>query len=1461
MRTEKVQTWLVNGITNRINETAGARITIGSIHFKFFNKLTINDLLIYDHNSDTLLYANEINAGLKSFNRSKKQITLARVSIMDPVIRIITDTSGSSNLSLFFDQIPRQQKDDDSLKTTISINHIDLAGGRVIIMSPDDPLKPHNGGVDFKNLSVTALNAIIEDFKVADGKTTMSVYRASFREQADFVVERFAASLTLSSGLLAFKDINLATPYTQLESSEISLSYDDSLGFKSFEDKVKMYISLDRSVIGWHDLSLFLPGVSIDPGKVVVSGDITGTLAQLRGRSVILEAGNITRLECDFDLSGLPDFENTYLYIDVNSLVTEISELSVLGLVKSEKLPRDLDREVGKMTFRGTFSGFPTDFVTYGRVITRTGTLSTDISLRPSAGNQFHYQGTLKGTGIDAGRIAGNTDLLGSADFHINIDGYIKSLKEFSAKLTGVIAKATINDYIYSNIELNGTFSEKTWDGSVNVNDANLELEFLGMIDFQNEMPEFDFSLNIPNARLFDLNLDKADTNSAVSLIVTANFIGNDIDNISGEIRLLNSTIRRNGKNLEIYDALLTTWSDNGKSAMDITTDFLSAKLRGDYNFSTLPYSFRTVLSNLLPSRFEKPDPVKDTKQNKFELKITLNDTEKLNNFFNTNLSIAPSSEINIRYLIDNDISTTFNSNAVSYSMFEFKNLGISAVAHKYTSAVNVRSSSFNFGGKADLTGFGIDMSTTSDTLNLNAYWDNKEAVLNKGSVGLMTVFSREGENKTMLVNVAPSSLFIQNKLWDIMPASVTIGKKFVGIEDIRIGNDLNYYHVSGNISEDSDDVLMLDFKGIDLGFFNDMYDKSSDGKLKLAIGGILSGEILVSGILTEIKVETDNVVVEKFRMIDHDYGNLYLKSQWENQRKIATISLFNDLNGTEALRVDGFFSPEERNLNLTAVVKSLPIDILNPVLSSFASGIKGYATGKVNLTGKINEPVLSGSVYVENGSMKVDYLQTQYFFNDSVRFNENGIVFRNISALDERGNSIRVNGTITHKHFNDFGIDLTFNANQAIVLNTKPKDNDMFYGTAVASGLITIRGSEGNMSFDIAAKTDRNTRFYVPMNSSQSVAEYSFITFTGGGDEETEMSGSEAEVKDKADGTMSLNIDLEVTPDAEVQLVLDSKAGDVMKARGAGKLNIGLNPKGDFSISGDYLISSGEYLFTLGNILNKKFNVLEGSRISWNGDIAEADIDIRAIYRLEASLYELVKIEELRDRIPVECHLRLTDRLTNPVISFDIVLPTADEQTRSYLRNAINTDDEMSRQFLYLLMVNRFYPDPAFQSGGSVPAASSTGTSALGSTTTEMFTNQVSNWLSQISNDFDVGFVYRPGNEISDKEVEVALSTQIINDRVKINGNFDVGGNQNTSSASSVTGVFDIEYTINEKLKLKFFNRSNDNILYETAPYTQGLGIFVRWDFDKLKDLFRRNPKPEAKKEEEPRIQGPDKD
>ena len=99
-----------------------------------------------------------------------------------------------------------------------------------------------------------------------------------------------------------------------------------------------------------------------------------------------------------------------------------------------------------------------------------------------------------------------------------------------------------------------------------------------------------------------------------------------------------------------------------------------------------------------------------------------------------------------------------------------------------------------------------------------------------------------------------------------------------------------------------------------------------------------------------------------------------------------------------------------------------------------------------------------------------------------------------------------------------------------------------------------------------------------------------------------------------------------------------------------------------------------------------------------------------------------------------------------------------------------------------------------------------------------------------------------------------MALSTQLFDDRIILSGNLDVGGNAiNTPSATNIVGDFDLEFKVTEKISLKAFNRANDDFILRTAPYTQGVGLQYRSEFDQLSDLFeRRKKKPEEEESPE---------
>ena len=1378
-----------------------------------------------------------------------------------PVIAFITDSTGLMNLTWYLNLLAKDPADTSKkAKISISVDQFDINDARFSLINHS--ATKGKTKMDFNNLNLTAINGIIEDIKIQNDTTSFNIYNLGFKESSGFVLKRISSSVLLANRNIFLNSTNLTCDSSIINIAKFSLSTDSSSSFKRFTEEVKLDIVFEKSLINTSDLQYFLPVAPELNESVWLSGKIFGTVSELRGRNIELSYRDYTYLDCDFDFSGLPQIENAFIYIGVNNLITDARDIEKIRIPgKGKIIVPEVLYKLKNISFNGNFTGFTTDFVTYGEIRTSRGNISTDISFRPEEKNKYRIKGLITGSNIDLGELTGKQELLGKLSIQTNVDGYANSLKKFAANLTGKIDSVEINRYEYRNITLNGFFTEKTWDGSVNIADKNIKLDLLGLLNFKDTLPEFDFTLNVADANLFKLNFDKLDTTSSVTMLLTSNFRGNSIDNLDGEIKLLNSNFVKHNKNLELYDFSIKTYKDKNVPVLSLRTDFVDADIRGKYNFATIGSLVKTSLSTLMPSQFPVGEKIKEIKTNDFSFEINFKNSDNINDFLRTGILLADKSFIKGDIFPDSIIKITGKSKMLTVANNVFKDFSVDINLLGSELAVDINSSVLSLLRQSELKDFAIRLKTKPDNFLFTVDWDNKDKEHNRGNFiakGSIAKSNSKNAKAVLKIDIDSTQISSRSNLWNISHSTILIDSNAYKINKLYISNDENYYLIDGAMSEDPSDTLHLEFKGIDIQPLNYLGAQSSYNdptKIPLNFKGRLNGKILLSDVYRNLLLQ-GNILINDFSLLGSNFGNISIASGLDITKRVVNLKASNNLLDTKMFDIDGTYNPSTKKIELNANATRLPVGFLNPLLKAFASDITGAVSGKLNFTGEPGSMILKGAVLAENASMKVTYLQTKYKLNDTIRFDKNGIKFNNIRLYDEKGNFATLNGAVNHKNLREYSADLIINTNDCLVLNTKPKDNEMFYGTAYSSGVTTIKTGPNSLAFDISAKTGRSTKFFVPLNRGLSVSEFSFISFV---DSNTAKEGEPgfidkkpAPVTSKQTG-MDLNFDLEVTPEAEVQIIFDSKVGDVMKGHGSGNLNINMNKKGDFKISGDYIIEDGDYLFTLGNILNKSFSVENGGKIIFSGDVYNADIDIKAIYKLKASLFEILQDDAYKDRIPVECQLNLTGKLFNPVVGFNIYLPAADEQTRTYLRNAISTEEELSRQFLYLLVMNSFIADPS--SAVSSPSSSTTtGTSAMAVTTTEMLSNQLSNWLSQISNDFDIGFVYRPGfNQINPQEVEVALSTQLLNDKVVINGNFDVRGTGSASdNTNQITGDFDAEVKITEKIRFKVFNRFNNPYTGKLVDYTQGIGIFFKQDFDKFSDLFRKKVNSDIKNEDE---------
>ena len=1456
----EVQTLIVQRITSHFSDEIKSSITVGSVEFKFFNRLVINDILIKDRNNDTLIYSQKITASIRGVDFKSKSFRLGRVSVIKPDVAIITDSTGVTNLSWYLDLLKTPSDTTKKSGGKISISEIDLRDASFAFINRKAlQSKP---GIDFNNIKLTGLNGIIEDLKILNDSTSFNVYNLEFKEKSGFLINRMSGSVLLANREFLFKSFSLNSDSSIINIGKIGMEADSSDSFKRFTDEVKLDIVLERSLIASSDLRYFIPSLSGYNESVWLSGKIMGTVSELKGRNISLSYRDSTTLDCDFDLSGLPKIDNAYIYVGVNSLKTNVKDIERLRIPGKENfvVPEVLYK-LGNISFNGNFTGFTTDFVTYGEFRTSQGNIRTDISLRPEASKRYKIKGLLTCKGINLGNLTGKTDLLGKVSMQANVDGYAYSLDKFAANLTGNIDSIEINRYKYRNVSLNGYFTEKTWDGSIKVADKNIKMDLLGMFNFKNELPEFDFTLNLAQANLYNLNIDKADTSSSLTLLLTSNFKGNSIDNLDGEIKLLNSNFVKYNKSLELYDFSIKTYNEKNIPVLSLRTDFLDADIKGHYNFATIGDLFKLTLSKLMPSQFDHISKQNGFLNNNFTFEISFKNTDRINDFFKTGIHLADKSTISGSVFPDSIITILGNAKSLDIKNNVFHDFAFNVNVADSELVAEIKSSTLSLLQQSELKDFETDLKTKPDNFIFTIDWNNKEKNLDKGlfiARGSITKNIRKKSNAILTIRIDSTHIISNNNLWKISNSIMVVDSNSVKINNLLINNNDHLYKVEGTISENTSDTLHLEFEGIDISPLNYLVQRknSEQNRIPLNINGLLNGKILLTNVYHDLLLES-NLMVNNFSILSSDYGNISILSAWDEDKKVVNIIASNNLDGVKMFDVTGNYNPAQKKIDLSARAAKLPIGFLNPLLNVFASGINGSASGTVNLQGSPDKIYLIGKMMLENTSLKIDYLQTVYKINDTIRFDKEGIKFNNVKVMDPKGNSATLSGAVYHKNFQVFNADLVININSKnfLVLNTQEKDNQMFYGTVYASGVTKIKSGPSTLSFDVSAKTGENSKFFIPLSNTLSVSDNSFISFV---DSTKNKSGYHSLVAvehipspPKQLG-LDINIDLEVTPDAEAQIIFDSKVGDKITGSGSGMLNITLNPKGEFKISGDYIIENGEYLFTAGNLLNKKFSIENGGRIMFNGDIDNAEIELKATYKnLEASLSPILG-DTYNKRVRVEPQLNLSGKLFNPIIKFDINLPNSDEETKTLVKNAITSEEELNRQFVYLLVMNSFY---------YAGSATSTGTSAMAVTTTEMISTQLSNWLSQISNDFDLGFVYRPGSsnnnlDINPQELQVALSTQVLNDKVILNGNLDVMGTSgaNARNTGQIMGDFDAEIKLTERLRLKVFNRVND-IYTGLGPYTQGIGISFTKDFNKLSDLFKKKVKSDMKKEDAPTI------
>ena len=1437
-----IQNRLTSYINSKLSQRFDNVFNVGHVNYIWLNHISLGDFFIRDQHGDTLLFAKKLSLSLDQFSNARKLISFSNIILTRAYVNIRSDSSNTVNFQFLLDSLSGGHRGNKGVKTKVLIQNVEFLRSHLHYSSVYS--LANLKGINFSDMDLTELSLRLRNLQINDS-LIFDVRKLSFRERTGFFLDHLDCSMNIWKSHLIFTDFHGVTTNSDIKASKLGFYFQTTkdLAKGAFGKKVNLVFDIQKSELDLNDLAYFTPLLYKFRQTITFSGKIHGLYSDLKGRNISIQYNNHTKFKGMFNLYGLPDVNRTFLYADISHFETNVPDLESIKLLdKSQwiKLPQSL-KELGKVSYVGNFTGYFDDFVAYGKLNSDLGPISTDIIIRPDTSKYTYFDGKISTEDFELGRFTQNVRELGKISMNVNVNGSVLRGKNLTAKLNGIVGNLNFHGYDYRNIQVDGEIGGNTYDGTVLIDDPNIKLNFNGRLDFAKNPPEFDFSLNIPRICPYKLHFIQHDSTLTASALIVANFVGNSIDNINGDIKILNSLLTHNNKQLKIYNINLTAENKQPHSRVTLRSDFFDASLEGQYVAKEFGKVISGFFSNYIPTLFTKPS--QNLKAQDFTFTIKFKKTDDIFNFFIPKAKLAEGSHIDIHFnSSEKKLGLLGEFPTISYGNLSWNNMYFNSASDDTSFVFETGSELLTVNKQIrfdNLTGY---LKASHDITQLTLRSLNWDDILNKGAINAFASFSRKTSSSrpVTFLTIKPSEITASNIHWHLKASHIISDSASLATDEFSLYNDNQYLKVYGKMSSNPNDRLNIDLKNLNVSNLNLF---TADKGFKFS--GQISGKALLTDAYSN-PVILGAFDIDTLKLNGEELGATAIETKWDNENQRLEASLNSKRGDLNTIKVFGHYKPSDKTLDFSIDLDRLKINVLRPYLNKIASNIKGTGNGHVQLSGDIQTPLLNGEVELQNVSFLVGYINTTNSFSSKIKIKDSDLLFDRVEMFDSLHNKAIVSGSMATSYLKKLYFNIDIEAQNYCFLNTKSLDNDLFYGRAFGSGKILISGPPENITMNVTARSDKNTIINIPLSTSNAISDANFISFVSKKQAVKEVVKIS---KPKVNVTgLQMNFDLTLTPDAEVQLLFDPKVGDIIKGNGNGNLKMEINTVGKFKMYGDYTVEQGKYLFTLRNVINKQFKVEKGGTIQWNGDPKDAVINLKAIYSLKTSLYNLLINDnnaELKNRIPIDCQIFMTNKLMRPDLRFDIYLPVADEETRSKVANAISTSDEMTKQFLALLVINNFMVDPNRTTSSSTLSTTGLGLASAGVTGSELLSDQLSNWLSQMSKDVDIGFNYRPDNQISGEEYEVALSTQLLNDRVTIHTNLDYIGNHptTTTNTNNIVGDADVGIKLNQsgKLNLKVFNRSNNIMLYDIAPYTQGIGLSYKEEFNNFSELLKR--------------------
>lgn len=1419
LRYPAVQTYVTKKVANYLSKELQTDISLEKVYFKPFSSLELQRFSINDRNGNTLLSAKSATARISLVKIWNKQIGIQQVTLDSAFINyeVYKDSTNVSFLIDYFspkkeEQTPKTTKMQLDLQSvTLHDNHFKLT---------DHRFNHHNRGVDFSDLDLTNISGDIKAIRYSDTTMQADVEQLTFKEKSGLYLQEFSARSYISNKKMEFTDLVLHTNRSRI-GNYLAFYYDNFTDFSDFIRKVNMEGKLHDAFVDSRDIEFFAPTmVNVRFTTDVIQASVSGTVEHLTAHDVYLKTGTQTSLQGDFTIDGLPAIEQTRFHFSLANLQTSAKDVEELVPALSNQSSFSLPDQVHlleTLAYQGTLNGYYYLFDVDGRATTALGSLSTksSITIKPS----LQYRGKVETASFDLGKFVRSNEI-GTTGFSLQYDGRGNDAKSLHLSTHGHLSNLLFKNYCYQNIDFEGEMLDKILFANGKIDDEHAALAFEGEVNWQDTMPRYEFNSTIQHLDLKGLHLHLKDSIVVSQSNIQAKLHGNTLNSLNGHITSdhLQFSTTRGDFVMNYLD--FESEGDEQSKQLTLKSDVVDGVMSGQIDLSSIGAYFRSLAMRYAPAINLEIQPYNP--QN-FDLHVNVKSFAPISALFDPSLALEDGARLTAKFSSDN-YTANFKafSPVVTYKGMKITNLALTEKADNQAFSLDVAADRFSFSDSTYVDHIAINNVLANDSLNFHislSETDRPNYLKLNGNIHF-------AHNQPANIRFDQSEIVLNKESWEInQDADLWVSKGKFYLNNLHISRDRQEVSLNGILSNE-DDKLDIAFKDFSLASLSGI-----TRPLGIDLLGHLSGEMQIHSVFGSPTLSA-NISTTPIIYNNLPIGSLDVNADFDPQSGLIQLqSKLLDVDG-DGVMLSGSYdvNAEKDALHLKGTVNDIDLGVVQPFLRTLVSNLYGTMSGDVTISGTIGQPKINGTAHIKEASFLVNYLQTKYSIsNQHSVIQENTILLNNLLLNDARNSTARANGEINLNTLSDPTLAIHVTADNFQILNTVRKDNELFFGTAYASGTFRFNGPTSAMVMDIDVRPNPNTVITLPFNTSLKVTDNDFIYFVN-----PDSTQQEIPISKRLFQGLTMNMDITVTPDAEINL--ENNIGSLTGV-GTGDISLRISSLGDFEMFGDYHVISGKFHFTAQDFFNKFFDLKEGGTIRWAGNPAEATVNLSATYQQRTSiapLYNAAGRAENNDRILAQADMILKGTLSQPDVSFDLNFPQT-PYIKDELQGYLSDINNVNQQAISLIVRRSFTPASTQEFGREV-------NNTLLSAGTEIAFNQLNSIISQSLNMNFLDLNIRSFNDAS-------ASLRFFDDRLVFTGGVsDRSQNQlNDLTLFSDQIATDAEVTFRLRqdgnLVLRAYNRLNTrNFLFTPySDYISAVGLVYRQEFNSLSEFWRK--------------------